>query len=175
MLDFEKDREIPGTHELQNLEELISQHDDTTVKIAELEEQVKELSAQKRRLEESMIPELMKQIGMEKFTTTSGRSVTMKNFIFASITKKNKPLAIGWLMKNGFGDIVKNEIKIYLDSRDNDKAEGLLKDLRQYHPDQRITVHAQTLKAFVKEQRERGVEIPEDLFGIYELTKAIIK
>jgi hypothetical protein len=36
-------------------------------------------------------------------------------------------------------------------------------------------VHAQTLKAFIKEQMAKGVDVPLELFGAYPYSKAVIK
>ena len=38
-----------------------------------------------------------------------------------------------------------------------------------------LSVHASTLKAFVKERIEAGTEFPRELFGVHVATKAVVK
>jgi len=42
-------------------------------------------------------------------------------------------------------------------------------------PEQKEAVHPSTLKAFVKEQIEKGSEIPSETFGIFIGQKTVIK
>ena len=44
-----------------------------------------------------------------------------------------------------------------------------------YLPDQKKEVHPQTLKAFVKEQLQKGQAVPMDLFGVFTGHRATIK
>jgi hypothetical protein len=106
-----------------------------------------------------------------------GSTVSVSTFYNASIPKDRTPEAFSWLRDNEFGDLVKNTVSASFGRGSDDKAQALLEDLAQrgMEVSQKQWVEPMTLKAFVKEQVERGSEIPTDLFGIYIGEKAKIR
>jgi hypothetical protein len=97
--------------------------------------------------------------------------------ISANISKDRSAGAHEWLRDNGFGDLIKNTVSVNFGKGEDDKAGELIKGLEDsgYNVDQKEAVHPSTLKAFCKEQIEKGSEIPTDLFGIFIGQKTTIK
>lgn len=116
---------------------------------ARLEAELKETNRVLKELEEVLLPEEMNRLGMVKnnkgsFTTPSGMRVSLRTDVYASTVEAKKDEFFEWLRDNGAGSLIKE------------------------------TVHSQTLRAYVREQRENGVTIPEDLISVYEVTKAVL-
>ena len=85
------------------------------------------------------------------------------------ISEENKVEAHGWLRKNGFDDIIKNDIICSFGRGQEEVATNLLNKLTEAgeNPIQKSDIHWQTLRAFVKEQIQKGSDIPQDKFGVY--------
>jgi len=114
-----------------------------------LEAQLKLKREAARHLEESYIPELMDELGLESVTLTDGTKLTVKPFVAAHISKDHEAEAFQWLEDHGYGDIIKERTV--------------------------VNVHPSTLKAWAKERVESGDNIPDDLFGVYVGRKAVLK
>ena len=94
-----------------------------------------------------------------------------------SVPAEKKRDAYAWLRESGFGDLIKNTVAIDFGRGEDDNAEAL-KEYCQEHGmtySDKEGVHAQTLKAFIKEQMAKGVDVPLELFGAYPYSKAVIK
>ena len=105
-----------------------------------------------------------------------GVTIEVKPFVSASISKANREEAYQWLMDNGHGDIIKNLVSVDV-GKDSEQAKLALDVLRNagLEPSNDKKVHPQTLKAFVREQVEKGTPIPLELLGAYLGQKATIK
>jgi hypothetical protein len=144
---------------------------------ADLEKDLKVVDEDIRRVQEHEIPALMAELGFKKFTLENGAEVSVKPYYSASIAKDRQDEAFNWLNANGFGDLIKNIVQTKFGKGEDAKAEAFVQEC--YHKG--LTVEAakkvepMTLKAFVKEQIEKGDSPPDDLFGIYVGQKATIK
>ena len=83
-----------------------------------------------------------------------------------------------WLEENEFGDIIKHDVKVSFLKGEDEKAARFTAWVQANLPKQKVDdkkfVHPQTLGAFVREQMQQGVDLPEE-FGVVVLTKAVIK
>jgi len=72
--------------------------------------------------------------------------------------------------RNGLGDIVKNEITVNFGQNEDNKAVEYVSLARErgYEPSQKETVHHASLSVVMKEWKEKGNEVPADLFNILE-------
>lgn len=116
---------------------------------ADLDASLKSVNAALKELEETLLPEKMLTLGLVQgnkgsFTTASGMRVSLRTDVYASVNKAKEPEFFEWLRDTGSGDLIKE------------------------------SVHSQTLRAFVREQRENGVSIPDGLVSTYEVTKAVL-
>jgi len=147
------------------------------LRIKELEDEVVDHKKKLKALEEVELPDLMLGVGMKSFELRTGEGVTIKEIVAASINKANEAKAFGWLKGHGHGDLIKNVIKLNFGKGQEKQADHIIRELLEkgYDPRQTKSVHTQTLSAFVREQLAAGVEIPEELLGVYVGRKAIIK
>lgn len=130
-----------------------------------------------RRIEEKDIPELMTELGMKKFVLEDGSEVSVKPYYSASIDKERQDEAFLWLNEHGFGDLIKNVVTTQFGRGQETLAEHFANEVaaKGYNAATKKWVEPMTLKAFVKEQYEKGTNIPNDLFGVFVGQKASIK
>jgi len=145
--------------------------------IEELETVTKERKEQQRKLLEDTIPAMLSELGMKSFKMADGSLIDVKPFYSASIREENRAKAYEWLRNNGFDDIIKNTVSVRFGRGEDGLCDTLLGQLREqnYPVEQAQKIEPQTLKAWVREQVERGNEFPTELFGAYVGQKATIK
>lgn len=145
--------------------------------IEELETVTKERKEQQRKLLEDTIPAMLSELGMKSFKMSDGSLIDIKPFYSASIREENRAKAYEWLRDNGFDDIIKNTVSVRFGRGEDGLCDTLLNQLREqnYPVEQAQKIEPQTLKAWVREQVERGNEFPSELFGAYVGQKATIK
>lgn len=142
---------------------LQSELDELAAKLADKE---RELS----RIQRYELPDMMEQLGLSELKLEDGTKLKSESVINASITAENKPAAFRWLRENDFDGIIKSSIKADFGKGEISEAERVIKllDDAGVAADLSESVHAATLKAFVKERLEAGDNIPVDTFGIFE-------
>lgn len=145
--------------------------------IEEIEFVLKERSEQLRKMQEETLPNMLTELGMKEFTMSDGSKITVKPFYSASIKEENRAQAYEWLRDNGYDDIIKNTVSVRFGRGEDQLCETLLNLLREqsYPVEQAQKIEPQTLKAWVREQTERGTAFPTDLFGVFIGQKATIK
>ena len=145
--------------------------------IEDMELVVKERKEQYRKLTEEAMPEAMAGLNMKRFDMEDGSQVTLKPFYSASISEARKAEAYAWLRSHGFDDIIKNTVSVRFGKGEDELCSRLLDLLREqrFPAEQAEKIEPMTLKAWVKEQVERGNAFPADLFGAYIGQKVTIK
>lgn len=145
--------------------------------IEEIESVLKERKEQLRKMEEESIPNMLTELGMKDFTMADGSKITVKPFYSASIKEENRAQAYEWLREHGYDDIIKNTVSVRFGRGEDQLCDTLLNLLRgqNYPVEQAQKIEPQTLKAWVREQVERGSAFPTELFGVYVGQKATIK
>lgn len=131
---------------LRKLASILETNKDTK---GRLEAELKAVNATLKELEEVKIPKEMERLGLVKnnkgsFTTATGMRISLRTDVYASTVKEHEPEFFEWLRDHEAGSLIKE------------------------------SVHAQTLRAYVREQRENGVTVPEHLINVYEVTKAVL-
>lgn len=154
---------------------LAKQLDDEALEVDRLTAELAEAKRKKLRTEREDLPALMKELGLKDFTLESGARIECRSDFDCAITAARKNQAFAWLIKNGFGGLIKTQVIAEFDRGEVDAArayaEAAAEAFPEHPPYENLTVHPQTLKAFIREQREKGAEgakIPSDLFGIFE-------
>jgi DNA-binding protein H-NS len=145
--------------------------------IEEFESVLKERQEQLRKMQEETLPNMLAELGMKEFTMSDGSKITVKPFYSASIKEENRAQAYEWLRDNGYDDIIKNTVSVRFGRNEDKLCESLLNQLREqnYPVEQAQKIEPQTLKAWVREQTERGTAFPTELFGVFIGQKATIK
>ena len=148
------------------------------------EQRVEDLTTELKRAQQDLanisgevLPALLLEFGLSELRMGDGSKVTVSTQISASISKERSYAAHEWLRDNGFGDLIKNTVAVTFGKGEDDKAQTLVRELdgNGFNVDQKEAVHPSTLKAFCKEQIEKGSEIPSDLFGVFIGHKTTIK
>jgi hypothetical protein len=140
---------------------------------ADLEKAEKDL----QRIEREDMPELMHELEMTKFTLKDGTEIEVVEDFNCGISEANKPAAHDWMRKHNFGGLIKTTLAVDF-GRDEDEAAlklaGKIRKLTNHPVIQKEGVHHQTLKAFIREQREKGTNLPEKIFGLNVFSKAVV-
>lgn len=126
---------------------------------------MQELIAEHDRLRKDVLPVLMAEVGVKELRLIEGDTVKLEDEVYASIAKANAKDACKWLRKNKFGDLVKQSIIVNLGKGAETIATDVKKALRSIRVkfEELESVHAQTLKAFVKESIREGRELPTSI------------
>jgi hypothetical protein len=142
-----------------------------------LEAEIKDINRQLEEVATKLLPNAMQALGLEEIKLTDGSKVSVSQFYSASIKEENRDPAHTWLRDNGHGGLIKNDFEINFGKGEDKKAEDLRKVLvkKQVPFAEHSSVHSSTLRAWLKEQIEGGVNVPLELFGAFIGRKAKIK
>ena len=140
---------------------------DADQEVDNAEQELKDAKEKARVLREETIPSAMQELGLEELKLNTGQKLSIKQEVYASIPAANKGQAYDWLNDHGFGGLIKVEVTTQFGKGEQEEAVRLSEQLRAMglQPSLDQSVHAQTLKAFLKEQLAMGTNIPLDLFG----------
>jgi hypothetical protein len=176
-VDYGSDTQPEDESGLAKLSKLADEQAKAEAKVAELEGQLESAKKALSDLSEHQIPQLMTELGVEKFKTTSGLEIEIDAKMRASIPKARTTEAVGWLEEHGFGDLVKRSFKAMFGREQQEEAKKFAELMREkgISAEEKEEVHPQTLSAWVKEQLEQGKDIPLDLFGAFWQRRAKIK
>ena len=152
------------------LSEAIEQLKSVGAQVLAAELKLKELKSQHDYISGFTIPQLMDKMNLKTLKLKDGSELSVKNRFFASIKADKKAEAIQWLRDNGLGDIVKNNITVTFGQGEDNKAveyAGLARE-QGFEPTQDEKVHSASLSVVMKELKDKGQDIPTDLFSSYE-------
>lgn len=163
-------------HSLSRLTEMARELRRLQNEMESLSAQVEAKQQQINALAERDIPELMEQIGMEKFATTDGFSIELKESLRASIPAARKEEAFQWLEANHHQGLVKSEVSVAFGREDMPRAAELVGRLTADGMPAQFErwIEPATLSAWAREQLEAGGDVPSDLFGIFRQRQARI-
>ena len=138
--------------------------------IQNLEAQIKDLKEDEKYFSCVVIPKLMEDMNLSSLKLKDGSELNVKQIYSASIRADKKAEAINWLRDNGLGDIVKNNITVSFGQGEDNKAVGYASLARSngFEPLQEEKVHPSTLKVVMKEWKDKGHEVPEELFSTFD-------
>jgi len=138
-------------------------------KVVAKEEELKKLKKDMDVLSGEVIPTMMTEMNISKFSLADGAGVQCMPVYGASIPKSREEEAYNWLRNNGLGDIIKNMITVSFGRNEDNKAANfaVLAQGQGYQPTQKLKVEPMTLKALVRERLESGKEMPTDLFNVF--------
>ncbi len=141
------------------------------------ENEIKELKNNESYISGVVIPDLMAELNLKSMKLADGSEISVGNKYFASITADKKEEAYDWLRTAGLGDIVKNEITVRFGKAEDNKAMAYATHARGqgYEPEQKVSVHAATLRLTLEDFHTRGGKIPPELFNTFEKNQTQIK
>lgn len=164
-----------------------------------LDEELKLANANILRISTEELPAAMRKLGLDALTLSTGERVEVKEEISAGLTEKTKAAAFEWLRRTGNESLIKRCVTVEFGRGQDAVADRFTEEARAALPDNAIldepSVHAGTLKAFVRErlayEKELAAEIaadsaqagpvtvpdalPRDVFGVFILNRAKLK
>ena len=145
--------------------------------IKDLEDRVKDLKEDEKYFSCNIIPKLMEDMNLASLKLKDGSELTVKKIYSASMKADKKAEAIHWLRDNGLGDIVKNNITVSFGQGEDNKAVDYASLARSngYEPIQEEKVHPSTLKVVMKEWKDKGQEVPAELFNTFDGNQTYLK
>jgi len=119
----------------------------------------------------------MEDMNLKSLKLRDGSELTIKDIYGATIKADKKAEAHQWLRDQGLGDIVKNNIIVSFGQGEDNKAVTYVTLARSegYEPIQEEKVHPQTLKVVMKEWKDKGREVPSELFWTFDGNQTSIK
>lgn len=142
--------------------------------IAKCEENLEKAKSNWRNIAEKELPNAMQEIGMAEFKLSNGTTISVKQKVYAAIPKDNKGPAFAWLREQNLDGVIKNIVAVQFSKGEDAKALELAESLAEQGlvPEQTQTVHPQTLMALIREQLDKGVEVPLEHFGAHVVNQA---
>jgi|TARA_R100000005_G_C4992863_1_gene200008 hypothetical protein len=123
--------------------------------------------------------ELLRAKNLTSLTLANGSKVTASEKVVAHIKKEIQSEAFDILRNKGFGDLIKREVKANFAKGEDSQAEMFIRAIEEQglQPVDDAKIHPSTLKAFFKEQLDKGNphELPLDLFGVHVLNEIKIR
>lgn len=162
----------PSDDGMAKLDDLLTQLTEAEQVVLDAEAALKKAQGARDTLAQVTIPEHMEDaLGLEEVKTKSGVKVKVTKTIRASMGKR-KAEALAWLEKHGHGGLIKRTLSVAFDRDEQDAATALAQQLGdEFDVKADMKVEASTLAAFVREQMEAGVDVPSDIFSVFEQRK----
>lgn len=139
--------------------------------VAKLESQLVAAKSELLRLEQDDLPDLMLELGLSKFSMANGAAVEIQQDVQCGISEERRRAAHDWLVKNGFGGLIKTAVSVEFGVGELDAANRVAEEIGGLVKE---AVHPSTLKSFVKEQLAAGKPLPFELFGVHPFNKVKI-
>jgi len=179
MIDFSEDakNDVAPTTTLERITDLSQQLVAAIKEVEKADTALKQAKGRQRQLEENDLPELMRELGVTDIKLKDGSAVKVVDEVQCSITEANRPRAHAWLVNHGFGGLINTNVVVAFARDEREQAVDCAKtiaDSTGRNAEVAESVHAQTLKSFVKEQLALGTPLPTALFGIHPYAKAKI-
>lgn len=143
-------------------------------RIADLDQDLKDAKREHRKIAEDLLPAALDEYGVAELKMEDGSKINVSPFYSASIPKEKQEQAFDWLVGQGHGSLIKNHVTAAFGRGEDNLAKNLLAELEQrgMATQTKTWVEPMTLKSFVKEQVEKGENLPYDLLGIFVGKKA---
>lgn len=154
----------------QKLSEEIEKLKSIQSEIKSLEDRIKDLKKDEKHFSTIVIPKMMEDMNLSTVKHKDGSEIAVKKIYSAKMKAEKKAEAIQWLRNNGLGDIVKNEITVNFGQGEENKAMAYATLAREsgYEPSQKEAVHAGTLRVTMEDWKNKGNDVPEDLFWTFD-------
>lgn len=161
----------------QELTEALEQFKSVGAQVKAAEIQLKELKEQEKYISEHTIPNIMEKMNLSTLKLKDGSELAVKKVYSATIKADKKAEAIQWLRDNGLGDIVKNNISVAFGQGEENKAMAYATLAKEsgYEPAQTEKVEPQTLRVTMEDWKNRGNDVPQDLFWTFEGNRTKVK
>ena len=156
--------------EPQKLTDEIKKLQDIQQEIQNYKDRIKDLEESEKYFSQVVIPDMMNAMNLKTMKLKDGSEIEISNKFFATALAEKKAEAYQWLRDNGLSNIVKNEITVRFGKDEDNKAQQYA-DLARgqgYEPEQKVAVHASTLRVALEDLHIRGGKIPSEYFSTFD-------
>lgn len=169
---------VDKENQLKYLTSLIEKLESKQQELDDAQKEVDRINDEVSNLSRNVIPSLFDELGVKNLTLQNGRSVSIKSEWVGSISEGNKAAAMSWLEENGHGSIVKKSMAIELKKGESETATKIREWLvanKIFSFKEGASVHHSTLKSWINEQKAKGADLPEELFGCFQVKETKVK
>ena len=144
--------------------------------ILQLEEALGQAKKTWTKQAQEIIPNMMAELEIANFELADGYKISIKDKIQAKIPENMFADAIIWLREHDLDGIVKSQVSVDFGKGQDEELQALVTKLEAFGiaPRVKYDIHHMTLKAFVKEQLEKGTGIPLEVFGAFVVRESTI-
>lgn len=144
--------------------------------VQDAERALEQAEANYRRIACEDFPDLLREVGLPEVKLADGRKIVLNDDIECGISEERASAAFSWLREHGFGGVIKTELKLQFSKGEEAQVGEVVAAIRALGraPEVKDSVHWQTLKSLVKEQREAGKPPPSDVFGVHEVSQTLV-
>lgn len=171
--------DVDDTQLLTVISNTAEQLKEALVKVRQIEGDLAAATHEAKTLAERTLPELMLRAKMESFRTSTGLDITISETVRATIGKDNKPDALDWLRTNGYGALIKTNVKVEFTAGKEAEALKLYEEVSKLNTPSNVAVasdvHSSTFAAWATRRLQEGVELPPELFKVFRQRAAIIE
>lgn len=126
------------------------------------------------------IPNLLADAGIQELKLDTGEKISVEKKYYANISADRAEAAFKWLRDNGNGSLIKTSIVGQFGSGQEEVVDLLvLKNFlteSEIPFDEKLGVHPQTLKSFVRTQIENATpNFPTETFGVFIADETVVK
>lgn len=174
----------PQSNAGQRVAKLVDDLDTKALRLKQLEQDVEKLKAEIKNTKDVVLPRLLRELGSETFGTANGVTVTIKKMVHTSLPSSDKgrlAAAIKWLENNDQGPIVKYAAQVSFQKGDGPTEKAFRAYIESFDRRPFIDVNVEqwvepaTLNKAVREMMAAGVDVPKELFGVYDHDTVEIK
>jgi len=176
-MDFEDDSEVIVTNEqLSEISQLAERQVYLEDVIARISDKLAKATKALNDISQKALPEALEAIGLKEITLQTGETIKVGEKLYASISQKNKPEAIKWLVQHKQQSLVKATVFLPFDKGDVKEARAAMALLRKggYKPAMDNNVNTTQVKAVIQEMLQQGVNVPLELFGAHFARQSVV-
>jgi hypothetical protein len=161
------------------LSDLISEANkqlDLQLAVEKLESELKTKKEAFRVISQEIVPNMMMELGVEKFVLNGGYELSIKDEVYAKLPE-NPFVAFEWLRSHDLDAVIKTQVSVDFGKGEDAEANRVLDTLSTMGVQAKVksTIHPQTLKALLREQISMGAGIPMDDFGATVVKTTVIR
>lgn len=163
LIDMEEDTKVVPKNKVASLVVLVKNQLSIEAHIGKLQLSMDALNDELKALTEKTIPAFFDEVGVKSLTLPDGTLVAVEEKVYPNIKAENWPKASAWLIKKGFGSLIKTEVKVKFGKGEEESAKELTAYLKEHDIEDftaKSAVNPQTLGAFVREQLAAGKDLP---------------
>jgi len=175
----------PTKDKLEQVRDAVRQLRDLDLEIRELEERTKECNIRKREMMYNTLPHIFMEAAVDSLTLQKEGNLpayeaSLKDDYYTKVTTEWTPQeqeeAFAFLTKRKAADLIKHTIELRFGLKENKLFTGFMSMLRKYNKElhariqEKQSVPAGTLRAYIKEVYERGGEFSDEELRILGAT-----